>query len=1169
MGTPARASRRLAPIILLALVACGGETGSVSQAARSDSALTARTWGLAYLQQNQLPRAEDQFRQVVTLAPDQALGYADLGLVYLREGRYRDAETQLDRAAALDTANADVPLMLAQVYGQTGRRDEARQALERLLRRDSTDVRALYALADLAGRSGDAAGRQRQAELLRRVVARVPANIVSRLTLVDLLLARGATDSAVGQLETLRRQLPQLPREAEAAFQQSLRWARAGRARDAAAAADRFHHAMQVTSAYQVDLQRLGGPRGAVAGYPVLTFNANLAVPTGSARAVARAIRFRDLTDESGLADLPPVGDQPAALAASDYDDDAAEDLYVGGHLLRGSLGRFVETTTAAGTTLGVRATAAAFGDFDNDGHMDLFVATAGRAALFHNLGDGHFQDVAAAAGVADAGPATRALFVDLDHDGDLDLFLATPAGNRAYRNNGDGTFSETAAAIGLAGGGGTRDAAAGDFDGDARTDLVVVGADGRVRLYHNLGQGHYEDATATAGLAGIAHAAAVAVGDYDNDGSLDLFVSSLDGAAGGLYHNRGDGTFAPDRRGAGLRRALSGVAARDAAFFDFDNDGWLDLVVVGQAAVPNRRGVLLFRNDQGKGFEDFSFILPDSLRAGRAAVAADFDQDGDLDLVVVDAAGRPRLLRNDGGNANQYVDVRLVGLRQGSGKNNDFGLGAEIELRAGDLYQLRRVTDRTTHFGLGGRLKADVLRVRWTNGVSQSVYYPGSEQDVREQQLLKGSCPFLYAWDGRGFAFATDVMWNSALGMPLGIMGTASDVASASPRASQQYVQLPTGLLRPRDGRYVLQLTEELWETAYLDRLRLVAVDHPDSVHVYLNQRFVTPGPAALRLYQVARPRPPVAATDERGDDLLPALRAEDDAYAATLQPARYQGITAMHDLVLDFGNLAGMDSVYLFLNGWIYPTDASINFALTQQHTIELVQPFVQVKDAAGRWQTVIEDLGFPAGKRKTVVADLTGKFLSTDRHVRIRTNMEIYWDQAFVAATRSASPVTVTMLSPGAADLHYRGFSREYRKGGRYGPQWFAYDEASTAPRWEPIRGAFTRYGDVLPLLATADDQYAIFGPGDEITLQFDAAAAPPLPPGWTRDFVLYTESWMKDADLNTADGGTVGPLPFHRMTRYPYAAPEAFPGDAAHRRYLERYDTRRQTGRQVGG
>jgi len=740
---------------------------------------------------------------------------------------------------------------------------------------------------------------------------------------------------------------------------------------------------------------------------------------------------------------------------------------------------------------------------------------------------------------------------------------VKTPAGTRAYRNNLDGTFREMAAQMGISGGG-SRDVAFGDFDGDGHTDLVIVGDDGRVRLLRNLSQGRFEDATAASGLGGVSRAGAVAVGDYDNDGFLDLFVTSVDGGGEpALYHNRGDGTFEPDARAGELRRKLRGVAGLDAAFFDFDNDGFLDLVVVGKPpAVPaGGRGVFLFRNDAKGRFEDFSTSLPDSLRAGRAVAVADVDQDGDLDLIVVGWDGRPRLLRNDGGNVNQYVKVRLVGLREGSGKNNTFGLGATLELRARDLYQLRQVTDRVTHFGLGRRLKADVLRVRWPNGVSQTVYYPGTEEDVLEQQILKGSCPFLYAWDGHGFSFVTDVMWRSALGMPLGIMAGGSDITSAPPHASREYMRVPGAALVPRDGRYVLQITEELWETGYLDQVKLLVVDHPDSEDVYVNEGFVPPAPglAALRLYSVTRPRLPVAATDEQGTDWLPALRARDDRYVAPLTLTRYQGIATLHDLILDFGDLSGLDSVHLFLAGWIFPTDASINLALAQRGQAGVIFPYLEVKDPRGRWRKVA-DVGFPSGKSKTVVVDLTGKFLSADHRVRLRTNMEIYWDQAFVAGGRAGSAAVITTLDPAAADVHYRGFARLSRKGGRYGPEWPAYGDVSRESPWEPIVGAYTRYGDVLPLVRAPDDMYVIIAPGDEATLTFDANAAPPLAPGWTRDFLLYTDAWLKDSDRNTAAGNRVTPLPFHGMSRYPYGADEAYPKDAAHQRYLEAYNTR---------
>jgi hypothetical protein len=603
-------------------------------------------------------------------------------------------------------------------------------------------------------------------------------------------------------------------------------------------------------------------------------------------------------------------------------------------------------------------------------------------------------------------------------------------------------------------------------------------------------------------------------------------------------------------------------VAGLAATFVDYDNDGWLDLVVVGTpiGGAKGSPGVFLFRNDGTGKFLDRSTLIPGAVRAaGASAIAvSDVDDDGDEDLFLTDGAGAPRLLRNDFGNSNLAVNVELKALRTGSGKNNTFGIGSRLDLRAGEIYQTRIATGRTTHFGLGRHLKADVLRVEWPNGVPQTIYFPGADQDVVEREMLKGSCALAYTWDGKRFRFVTDAMWRSALGMPLGLMGGTSAFAPAG--ASQEYLRIPGDALQPRDGRYVLQLTEELWETAYADEVKLLAVDHPDSVDVFVDERFVPPGPVNLRLFQIARRDLPLSATDERGNDVLPALRESDDVYVSNLTPTKYQGVVEPHDLILDLGEAAGRPKSFLFLRGWIYPTDASINVALSQQSSIKLSPPSLEVRDAKGHWRTAIPDIGFPSGKDKTIVVDLAGKFPTADHHVRIRTNMQIYWDQAFVSHDLANNPVKLTTLAPLSADLHFRGFSRMYRKGGRYGPYWFDYGEVAKQSPWRPIEGAFTRFGDVLPLLRNADDMYVIMGPGDEATIQFDASSAGSLPTGWKRDFLLYTDGWIKDSDLNTAFGTTVGPLPFHGATAYPYSAGEAYPTDPQHQRYLRQYDTR---------
>jgi hypothetical protein len=592
--------------------------------------------------------------------------------------------------------------------------------------------------------------------------------------------------------------------------------------------------------------------------------------------------------------------------------------------------------------------------------------------------------------------------------------------------------------------------------------------------------------------------------------------------------------------------------------FFDYDNDGWLDLIVAGP------HGALLFHNDGTGRFADSSQLLPPAMRRDSIGplVVADIDGDGDQDLILGDRSG-VHVLRNDGGNAHLAMRVRLTTLGLGSGKNNSFGIGARLDVRAGELYQTRVVTEPVMHFGLGSHFKADVLRVQWPNGVPQTIYFPGTDEDVLELQQLKGSCAFLYTWDGTRFRFITDVMWQSALGMPLGIMGstggTGGNAAYAPAGASQEYLRIPGEALQPRNGRYVLQVTEELWETAYLDQLRLLAVDHPDSVDVFVDERFPPPGPPRLRLFQAMHRRAPLSAVDGRGSDVLDDLREHDDRYVSNLTPLRYQGLTEPHELILDLDQYAGRPGTFLFLRGWIYPSDASINVALSQQHKLRAELPALDVRDARGRWAAA-RTVGFPSGKDKTVVIDLAGLFPTRDHHVRLRTNLQIYWDQAFVAESPAPeSRLRVATLAPVSELLHYRGFSRMYRRGGRYGPHWFDYDSVTRESPWRPITGAATRYGDVRPLLDRSDDQYVVMVPGDEVTVEFDAPADAP-PPGWTRTFILYSDGWIKDSDLNTANGTTIGPLPYHAIKSYPYAAGDAYPADSERQRYLREYNTR---------
>ncbi|MEX2154016.1 MAG: FG-GAP-like repeat-containing protein [Gemmatimonadaceae bacterium] len=1142
---------------VLALAASGCRSKPVD----TQELLTAHYLGLSDLQKGQLSQAEVQFKKVVALAPNDPLGHANLGLTYLRGGRYAEAEDALRRARRLSPASPEVGLIAAKLYALTGRQAEARKTLEEL----RADAKVLYALAELDAESSDSAAARRHEQRLREVLAAAPANLAVRLELLDLLVRRGQADSAVRHLDEVRRLRPEPPKEAKPHLDTTLQRLRANKIADARVSLDRFLHLMELTSPYQASLEEVKWVEGPLVGRPVLTFNPSTLIQTRGLLTVGRKadVRFTDVTSDAGL---PVPSGAVTALALGDYDGDGTDDVFVsvasagqqrsGARLYRVQGGYVVDVTERTGIAalLPAGATHAIFGDFDNDGWLDLFAVSGdSRGYLLRNTGSGLFEDATAKAGVADVGGARAALFVDLDHDGDLDLFVVGVRGmmNGVYRNNLDGTF--TPAGIGDAPG--ARDAEIGDFDGDARLDLFIARENGAGLLYRNAGLQRFSDVTVESGLSPNLGGAA-AVGDFNNDGLLDIFLANITQPE--LWRNAGKGKLTPDRDAVASVQSVSRIDPLSAEPLDYDNDGWLDVVVAG------RRGVALLRNDGNGKFEDRTNLLPVTLRSARRGESApiavsDVDGDGDQDLLMGDTVSL-RLLRNDGGNVNLSMQVQLVGLRTGSGKNNTFGLGAKIEVRAGEIYQTRVVTGRLTQFGLGPHLKADVVRVEWTNGVPQTIYFPGTDQDILELEQLKGSCAFLYTWDGKEFRFVTDVMWRSALGMPLGIMGGGRAAAYAPAGASQEYLRIPGEALRPRNGRYVLQFTEELWETAYLDEIRLLAVDHPDSVEVFVDERFVPPGPVQLRLFKTVRRRPPVSAIDERGADVLPALRERDDVYVSNLTPIHYQGLVEPHDLVLDLGADAGRSGTHLFLRGWIYPTDASINIALSQQASVKSVMPSLEVRNAQGRWETAIANIGFPSGKDKTIVIDLAGRFPTRDHRVRIRTNMQIYWDQAFVASDATSSTVKMTQLQPVAADLHFRGYSRMYRRGGPYGPHWFAYGEVTKDSPWRSIEGSFTRFGDVLPLLRGADDMYVVMAPGDEATVQFDATAAGSLPKGWKRTFLLYTDGWIKDADLNTAFGSSVAPLPFHAIKQYPYAPDESYPTDSAHARYLREYNTR---------
>ena len=287
-----------------------------------------------------------------------------------------------------------------------------------------------------------------------------------------------------------------------------------------------------------------------------------------------------------------------------------------------------------------------------------------------------------------------------------------------------------------------------------------------------------------------------------------------------------------------------------------------------------------------------------------------------------------------------------------------------------------------------------------------------------------------------------------------------------------------------------------------------------------------------------------------------------QDLAYTSHLIPDKYQGITELHDLTLDFGDFNDTDSIFLFLQGWLFPTDASINVNISQSIKTSLIFPSIQVINENGRWETIVDNIGFPKGKNKTIVVDLTDKFLTSDYRLRIRTNMQIYWDHIFLSTDVTDDNINLASMEPNTASLQYRGFSIQNRKDFS-SPHIPDYYDITTGQKWRDLTGIYTKYGDVLPLLLETDNKYVIMNAGDEISLEFLTSDLPSLPVGWKRDFLFYNDGWLKDGDLNTANGQTVNPLPFHGMSSYPYGDNEAYPNDLEFIEYRNYYNTRKVT------
>jgi hypothetical protein len=320
---------------------------------------------------------------------------------------------------------------------------------------------------------------------------------------------------------------------------------------------------------------------------------------------------------------------------------------------------------------------------------------------------------------------------------------------------------------------------------------------------------------------------------------------------------------------------------------------------------------------------------------------------------------------------------------------------------------------------------------------------------------------------------------------------------------------------------------------------------------------------------------RPPAGAWDEHGHDVRPSILAH--RYFGDFELTDFKGFAKPHTLELDLGETYRGGALWLLMHGEIEYFTATGMYAAAQAG-IEGVAPYVEAEVPAGegarptrkpthKWVRVMDDMGFPAGGARTMTADLTGKLPQGTRRIRITTNLQIYWDNVLISRTRQDQNFHLTAVPLTSADLRFHGFPMKI-EGEPPGNVKYVYEKASaTGPYTRPV-GAYTHYGDVLPLLAANDDRMAVFGSGDEIALDFDPSTLPGLPPGWARDYFFAAHGYEKDMDFYAAAGNTVDPLPFRSMGTYPYRR-KIFPLSDSRLNYLLNYNTRHLSGNEPRG